>query len=110
MSMLSKEATNETGQKVFLFADKESQLKRANRFLVTGYLIYYVYIIALVWTSLAVNVGTALYAGLITGISVMAIIVAFVVIKKKKMLTIHGEHVLFVLMEHLVRNVNIVAK
>ena len=78
-----KQATNETPQKVFLFADKASQLKRANRFLATGYLFYYIYVIALVWISVTTTERTLGYAGLITVISVISMVVILLVIKKK---------------------------
>ena len=77
------QAANETQQKVFLFADKESQLKRANRFLATGYLFYYVYIAALVWISVAIGVRSSGYASLISVLCVSAMAVIFLVIKKK---------------------------
>ena len=83
MGIVKKHAKNAVQENEFLYADKASQLKRANRFLATGYLFYYIYVIALVWASVAMNVRTPGYAGMITSVSVVALIIIFVVIKKK---------------------------
>lgn len=41
----------EANEKVYRYADKEAQMKRTNRFLMLGYLVYYLFVIAIVWLS-----------------------------------------------------------
>ena len=69
--------------KIFEFADKATQLKRANKFLALGYAVYYLYLMVLVWISVSRGERTPGYAGLITAISLIAIAVIFVIIKVK---------------------------
>lgn len=55
----------EANEKVYQYADKEAQLRRTNRFLMTGYLVFYLFVIAIVWLSVlgdkqAVSTGIGL--------------------------------------------------
>lgn len=76
-------AKEQNKQTEFLFADKISQLKRANRFLAAGYAVYYLYMIILVWISVSQGIRTTGYAGMITFVCVISVAVIGICIKRK---------------------------
>lgn len=75
--MLAKE------KKEFLYADKKQQLIRANRFLLIGYLVYYMYVIVLMWASCAAGLRSAELSTTITIITIMAMLSIIIVAKRK---------------------------
>lgn len=70
-----------TNQK-FLYADKKQQLIRANRFLAIGYVVYYVYVMLMLFTSLMRNERSLGFCGMV-GIFVL-ISLTFILVTVKK--------------------------
>lgn len=50
----------------FLYADKAEQIKRTNRFLAIGVIVYYVWVLGLVWIATFRGIRSTGYAGMIT--------------------------------------------
>lgn len=70
-------------EKKFRFSDKVEQLKRANDFLVLGYLIYFAIIIAIMWVFCAMGVRSV---GLSTILTVLILVFAAALLIMKKFL------------------------
>ena len=62
----------EIKEKYYQYADKGEQLKRANQFLVTGSMVFYLAILIITWISVVRGLRTAGYAGMITVIVLLA--------------------------------------
>ena len=58
----------EKQQKKYLYADKAEQIKRTNKFLTMGVIVYYIWILGLVWIAALRGVRTTGYAGMITAL------------------------------------------
>ncbi len=66
----------EKEKKKYAYADKESQVRRANRFMLAGYGVYYLAILALVWSYVARGIRTSGFAIIVTAIIVIVAAVA----------------------------------
>ena len=66
----------------FKYADQEEQLKRANRFLVTGYFVFYVILLAIMWSCYFVGIRSMGLTMLVTAIVVGSALVIFLVSRK----------------------------
>ncbi len=64
----------ELNEKKYLFAEKNEQIKRVNRFLTTGNFIFYVMVLILVWASTFRGIRSVVYAGILTGFILITII------------------------------------
>lgn len=69
-------------KKKYTYADKESQVRRANRFMLLGYGVYYLAILALVWSYVANGICLSGYAILLTVLSVVLMVVKLIFTKK----------------------------
>ena len=67
----------------FKFASKEEQLKRANAFLVLGYLIFFAVILAIMWVFLAMGIRSM---GLTMIITVMVVLFAVILLVLSKVM------------------------
>lgn len=61
-------------EKKYAFADKTGQIKRTNRFLTIGVLVYYAWVLGLVWISCANGVRSVGYAGMITVLTLIFVV------------------------------------
>lgn len=52
----------------FKYADQEEQLKRANRFLVSGYLIFYAILMIIMWACYFVGIRSKGLTMMVSGI------------------------------------------
>ncbi len=80
--MESAEAT-ETIEKKYVYAEKEQQIVRTNKMIVTGNAVFYFIILILVWISTYRGIRSIGYAGAITGIILVITINALVFYLKK---------------------------
>lgn len=62
-------------EKKYRYADKEAQVKRANRFLTLGYLVFYLVMLGVAWGSTIGGVRSVGYSGFLTVVIVVAFIV-----------------------------------
>ncbi len=62
-------------EKKYRYADKEAQVKRANRFLTLGYLVFYLVMLGVAWVSTIGGVRSVGYSGFLTVVIVVAFIV-----------------------------------
>lgn len=67
----------------FIYADKKQQLIRANRFLMIGYLVYYLYVIVLMWASVAAGLRSVELSATISVITIIAMLSVIIVRKRK---------------------------
>lgn len=67
--------------KYYQFADKTEQIKRANRFLVMGYAVYYLAMLVIVWISFLRGIRSLGYSVMISIIILIAATVPFVIQK-----------------------------
>lgn len=74
----------EIQEKKYQFAEKSAQIKRANRFLILGYVVFYVAITILVWTAALRGIRTTGYAVMLTSLIVVAFVVTEIVYAKNK--------------------------
>lgn len=56
----------------YRYADQGEQIKRANQFLMTGYIVFYAAMLLLTWTSVMRGIRTVGYATMITVLTVLA--------------------------------------
>ena len=71
----------EENNKYYRFADKTEQIKRANRFLVMGYAVYYLAMLVIVWISFLRGIRSLGYSVMISIIILIAATVPFVIQK-----------------------------
>lgn len=69
----------EKQQKKYFYADKAEQIKRTNKFLTMGVIVYYIWILGLVWIAALRGVRTTGYAGMITALILICSIGASVI-------------------------------
>ncbi len=79
-------------KKEYLYADKQQQLIRANRFLAIGYTVYYIYIILMLLTSLLRNERSAGFCGMI-GIGVLISLSSIWIMIKRRPATAYLKYV-----------------
>ena len=65
----------EEQEKKYCYADKAAQIKRGNRFLTLGYVVFYLVILAVVWVAAVRGVRSIGYAGFLTAIILIALAV-----------------------------------
>ena len=61
----------------FKYADQEEQLKRANRFLVSGYLIFYAILMIIMWACYFVGIRSKGLTMMVSGIVLVSCIAIF---------------------------------
>lgn len=66
----------------FKFADQEEQLKRANRFLVSGYLIFYAILMIIMWACYFVGIRSKGLTMMVSGIVLVSCIAIFLLSRK----------------------------
>ena len=66
----------------FKYADQEEQLKRANRFLVSGYLIFYAILMILMWACYFVGIRSKGLTMMVSGIVLVSCIAIFLLSRK----------------------------
>ncbi len=67
----------------FLYADKNEQLKRANRFLAIGYTVYYMYVMIMLMISLSRNERSLGFCGMIGVLTIISLVTIWLTIKFK---------------------------
>lgn len=73
----------EENNKYYRYADKTEQIKRANKFLVSGYTIYYLAILVIIWFSCLRGIRSVEFSGMLSVVTVISAIVPLLVGKKK---------------------------
>lgn len=73
----------EENNKYYRYADKTEQIKRANKFLVSGYTIYYLAILVIIWVSCLRGIRTVDFSVMLSVVTVISAIVPLLVGKKK---------------------------
>lgn len=73
----------EENNKYYRYADKTEQIKRANKFLVSGYTIYYLAILVIIWVSCLRGIRSVEFSGMLSVVTVISAIVPLLVGKKK---------------------------
>lgn len=73
----------EENNKYYRYADKTEQIKRANKFLVSGYTIYYLAILVIIWVSCLRGIRSVDFSGMLSVVTVISAIVPLLVGKKK---------------------------
>ena len=66
----------------FKYADQEEQLKRANRFLVSGYLIFYAILMIIMWACCFVGIRSKGLTMMVSGIVLVSCIAIFLLSRK----------------------------
>ena len=66
----------------FKYADQEEQLKRANRFLVSGYLIFYAILMIIMWACYFVGIRSKGLTMMVSGIVLVSCIAIFLLYRK----------------------------
>lgn len=74
----------EKNEQEFLYADKEEQMRKSNRFLALGYIVYYVVVLGVVLTACLRGVRSVGYTGMLTTIIVLIIIVTLILYRCNK--------------------------
>ncbi len=69
-------------QEKYLFSKKEEQIKRVNRFVAVGYLVFFVFILAVIWISCMRGMRSVGYSGLLTLIIVSVAAIQLIVYKR----------------------------
>lgn len=69
-------------QKKFRYADRGAQIKRTNRFMVLGYLIFYVLVLAVIWISGLRGFRSMGYCGMLSSIIGVAAVVTVLMFKR----------------------------
>ncbi len=67
----------------FKYADKHEQLKRANQFLVMGYMVFYIIALAIMWSSCVMGIRSTGLAGAYTVIVIFAAVLTYGIGRKK---------------------------
>ena len=73
----------EENNKYYRYADKTEQIKRANKFLVSGYTIYYLAILVIIWVSCLRGIRSVEFSVMLSVVTVISAIVPLLVGKKK---------------------------
>ena len=73
----------EENNKYYRYADKTEQIKRANKFLVSGYTIYYLTILVIIWVSCLTRIRSVDFSVMLSVVTVISAIVPLLVGKKK---------------------------
>lgn len=73
----------EENNKYYRYADKTEQIKRANKFLVSGYTIYYLAILVIIWVSCLRGIRSVDFSVMLSVVTVISAIVPLLVGKKK---------------------------
>ena len=73
----------EENNKYYRYADKTEQIKRANKFLVSGYTIYYLAILLIIWVSCLRGIRSVDFSVMLSVVTVISAIVPLLVGKKK---------------------------
>ena len=73
----------EENNKYYRYADKTEQIKRANKFLVSGYTIYYLAILVIIWISCLRGIRSVDFSVMLSVVTVISAIVPLLVGKKK---------------------------
>ena len=73
----------EENNKYYQFADKTEQIKRANKFLVSGYMVYYLAILVIIWVSCLRGIRSVDFSVMLSVVTVISAIVPLLVGKKK---------------------------
>lgn len=71
----------ESKEKKYVYASKEAQTKRANQFLSMGYVVFYLFVLALVWISTFRGIKSLVFAGSITAVIFACLIGTFIMNK-----------------------------
>ena len=79
----SKDTVQTQGNKQFLYSDKRQQLMRANRFLVIGYVVYYLYVMLMLVTSYSRGERSLGYCGMIGVMVLISLAVDLIIFKIK---------------------------
>lgn len=66
----------------FRYADKEEQLKRANHFLIVGYMVFFALVTVIMWVFCALHVRSVGLAGMMTILLAVATIVLLILGRK----------------------------
>ena len=66
----------------FRYADQEEQLKRANRFLVSGYLIFYAILMIIMWACYFVGIRSKGLTMMVSGIVLVSFVAIFLLSRK----------------------------
>ena len=69
-------------EKNYLYADRDEQKKRANRFMVLGYIVFYLVVLLVVWISYVRGYRTLGYCTMFSGIVAFFSIVPLILLKK----------------------------
>ncbi len=72
----------EKQQKKYLYADKAEQIKKMNRFLAMGVIVYYIWVLGLVWIAVMRGFRTVGYAGMITTLVAVSLVGALALYKR----------------------------
>jgi len=71
-------------KKQFRYADRGEQIKRTNRFMVIGYIIYYVAALVVVWISGFRGFRSMGYCGMLTGIVIVSSVIPLILYARNK--------------------------
>lgn len=74
----------ESEKKDFRYADREAQIQRTNRFMVVGYIIYYLMALIIVWISGFRGFHSFLYCGILTVTMVVSWIIPMILYARNK--------------------------
>lgn len=74
----------EPKEKVYQFATKEAQLKRANEFAFTGYIIFYIIALITQWTACLMKIRSVQLSLMITAIIILSCAVNYVMLQKNR--------------------------
>ena len=69
-------------EKNYLYADRDEQKKRTNRFMVLGYIVFYLVVLLVVWISYVRGYRTLGYCTMFSGIVAVFAIVPLILLKK----------------------------
>ena len=69
-------------EKNYLYADRDEQKKRTNRFMVLGYIVFYLVVLLVVWISYVRGYRTLGYCTMFSGIVAVFSIVPLILLKK----------------------------
>ena len=61
-------------EKVYKYASKEEQIKRANHFLIIGYMVFYAAMLLMLWSSVLMKMRSVGFAGLVSVIVIIFLI------------------------------------
>jgi len=74
----------ENEKKAFRYADREAQIQRTNRFMVVGYIIYYLMALLIVWISGVRGFHSYLYCVILTVTMAISWIIPMILYARNK--------------------------